>query len=40
MIRAGKLKNEAREKVNLMINKGFLLGHEDYLAFLQLLEKL
>ncbi len=41
MVRAGKLKkDEAREKVNLMIHKGFRLGHEEYLAFLQLLEKL
>jgi hypothetical protein len=41
MVRAGKLKkDEARDKVNLMIHKGFRLGHEEYLAFLQLLQKL
>jgi len=41
MVRGGKLqKDEARDKVNLMIHKGFRLGHEEYLAFLQLLQKL
>jgi predicted nucleic acid-binding protein len=41
MVRAGKLKrDEARDKLNLMITNGFRLGHEEYLAFLQLLEQL
>jgi predicted nucleic acid-binding protein len=41
MVRGGKMKKEeARDKVNLMIHKGFRLGHEEYLAFLQLLQKL
>jgi predicted nucleic acid-binding protein len=41
MVRGGKLKkDEARDKVNLMIHKGFRLGHEEYLAFVQVLQKL
>lgn len=31
-------KEEARDKVNLMIREGFRLGHEEYLEFLNLLE--
>jgi len=31
-------KEEARDKVNLMIREGFRLGHEEYLGFLNLLE--
>lgn len=38
MVRMGKLKKEeARDKVNLMIGKGFRLGHDEYLEFLNLL---
>jgi predicted nucleic acid-binding protein len=39
MVRMMKLKKEeAREKVNLMIREGFRLGHEEYLGFLNLLD--
>jgi predicted nucleic acid-binding protein len=39
MFKRGKLKKEeAREKVDLMIRQGFRLGHEAYLDFLSLLE--
>ena len=39
MLRRGKLKKEeARDKVDLMIRKGFRLGHEEYIEFLNLLE--
>lgn len=39
MVKRGKLKKqEAREKVDLMIRNGFRLGHEEYLDFLSLLE--
>lgn len=31
-------KEEAKGKVNLMIKKGFRLGHEEYVKFLELLE--
>lgn len=38
MVRMGKLKKEeARDKVDLMIGKGFRLGHDEYLEFLNLL---
>jgi predicted nucleic acid-binding protein len=41
MVQRGKLtKDEVRDKVNLMIHKGFRLGHDEYLAFLQLLQQL
>ncbi len=41
MVRGGKLtKDEARDTVNLMIHKGFRLGHEEYLAFVRLLQQL
>lgn len=40
MAKRGKLKKEeARDKVDLMIRKGFRLGHEEYMEFLNLLEK-
>ncbi len=39
MVRMGKLgKIEAKAKMDLMINKGFRLGHEKYLEFLNLLD--
>ena len=39
MVKKGKMrKEEARDKVDLMIRKGFRLGHEEYLEFLNLLE--
>nr|QNO45382.1 hypothetical protein CHNKENMJ_00013 [Methanosarcinales archaeon ANME-2c ERB4] len=39
MVRMGKLgKMEAKAKMDLMINKGFRLGHEQYLEFLNLLD--
>jgi predicted nucleic acid-binding protein len=39
MVREGVLKREeAKDKVNLMIKNGFRLGHEGYLKFLELLE--
>ncbi len=39
MLRRGKLKKEeARDKVDLMIRKGFRLGHEEYQEFLKMLE--
>ncbi|MDP2767158.1 MAG: DUF3368 domain-containing protein [Candidatus Methanoperedens sp.] len=39
MVRMRQLKKEeARDKVNLMIREGFRLGHEEYLEFLNLLE--
>jgi predicted nucleic acid-binding protein len=41
MVRGGKLtKDEARDTVNLMIHKGFRLGHDEYLAFVRLLQQL
>ncbi len=40
MAKGGKLKKEeAKDKVDLMIRKGFRLGHEEYMEFLNLLEK-
>ena len=40
MAKRGKLKREeAKDKVDLMIRKGFRLGHEEYIEFLTLLEK-
>jgi predicted nucleic acid-binding protein len=39
MLRRGKLKKgEAKDKVDLMIRKGFRLGHEEYQEFLKMLE--
>lgn len=39
MVKKGKMrKEEARDKVDLMIRKGFRLGHEEYLEVLNLLE--
>ena len=39
MVKRRRLKKEeAKNKVNLMIRKGFRLGHEEYLEFLNLLE--
>lgn len=39
MLRRGKLKKEeARDKMDLMIRKGFRLGHEEYQEFLKMLE--
>ena len=39
MVRMGKLgKIEAKAKMDLMIDKGFRLGHEKYLEFLNLLD--
>jgi predicted nucleic acid-binding protein len=39
MLRKGKLKKEeAKDKVDLMIRKGFRLGHEEYQEFLKMLE--
>ncbi len=41
MVNKGILeKEEAKDKVNLMIRKGFRLGHEEYLEFLELLENI
>ncbi len=38
MVEKGKMrKEEAKDKVDLMIRKGFRLGHEEYLEFLKLL---
>jgi len=40
MAKRGKLKKEeARDKMDLVIRKGFRLGHEEYMAFLNLLEE-
>ncbi len=33
-------KEETREKVNSMIKKGFLLGHDEYLEFIDLVDKI
>jgi predicted nucleic acid-binding protein len=39
MVREGNLKTEeAKSKVNLMIKRGFRLGHETYVRFLELME--
>jgi len=39
MVKKRRLKkDEAKDKVDLMIRKGFRLGHEEYLEFLRLLE--
>lgn len=41
MVRMRKLrKEEAKDKVDLMIRRGFRLGHEEYIEFLNLLEDL
>ena len=41
MVKIGILRKEvAREKVNSMIRKGFWLGHDGYLEFLNLLENI
>lgn len=41
MVKKRRLKKEeAKDKVDLMIRKGFRLGHEEYLEFLKLLETL
>ncbi|MDI6885417.1 MAG: DUF3368 domain-containing protein [archaeon] len=41
MVKKRRLKREeAKDKVDLMIRKGFRLGHEEYLEFLKLLETL
>ena len=38
MVKKGKMrKEEARDKVDLMIRKGFRLGHEEYQEFLKML---
>ncbi len=40
MVKRGELKKEeAKDKVNLMIRKGFRLGHDEYLEFFELLGK-
>ncbi len=39
MVKKGKMrKEEARDKVDSMIRKGFRLGHEEYQEFLKMLE--
>jgi len=39
MVKKGKMRNEeARDKVDSMIRKGFRLGHEEYQEFLKMLE--
>lgn len=41
MVKKGKMrKEEARDKVDSMIRKGFRLGHEEYQEFLKMLENI